>query len=452
MSKVFLIDLSKCSGCHSCQVSCKDEFCEQPWLPYSDAQPLTGHFWCRVDEKERGRTPVVTVTYKPVICNHCERCALEATAPDVMYRRDDGLVIIDPEKAKGRRDLVDACPLGVVYWNEQLEIPQKCTGCAHLLDDGWTVPRCVDSCAHGAIRYAEESELNLEDAEFLPEVAALKPRVYYKNLPKRFIAGCVYDATVNDIIEGAHAKLVDADGNLVATAESDCLGDWKFDQIEQGAYAIRIEADGYEPLELTADTTDDDQVLGDFTMKLAESAAPRAVQPLDPPRNLHNKVRKPVVLPEGEEEDEGFVHLTLGTKIREIVKYPEAIDIIADYWPKIRDADVVKTISAQTIRQVHNAHSAEFSADDLFEIGERLAALKIEAKTEISVDRAIKELAGIPEAAAVIENLFPDFLANEEVMSQVADKSFAFLSAIMPDQFSPEVITTLDEKLRELNK
>ena len=276
--------------------------------------------------------------------------------------------------------------------------------------------------------------------------------MHYKNLPKRFIAGCVYDAAVNDIIEDAHAKLIDASGTLVATAESDYLGDWRFDQIEQGAYTVRIEAEGYKPLELTANTTDDDQVLGDFAMELAEGATSRTVQPLDPPRNLHNKVRKPVVLPEGEEEDEGFVHLTLGTKIREIVKYPEAIDIIADYWPKIRDADIVKTISAQTIRQVHNAHSAEFSADDLFKIGERLAALKIEVKTEISTDMAIKELASIPEAAAVIEGLFPGFLANEEVMSQIADKSFAFLSALMPDPFAPEVIAMLDEKLRELNK
>ena len=451
MSKVFLIDLAKCSGCHSCQVSCKDEHCDQAWLPYTEAQPLTGSFWCRVDERERGKTPVVTVTYKPVICGHCEQCVLEGLAPEAVTRREDGLVLIDPVAAKGRRDLVDACPLGAVYWNDALELPQKCTGCAHLLDDGWTVPRCVDSCAHAAIQYAEESELDLEGAEPLPEIAALGPRVYYKNLPKRFAAGCVYDPDVNDIIEGATVKLVAADGSVAAECVSDYLGDWKFDQIEAAAYTVTIEAEGYEPLEIAVDTTETDCVAGDFAMKFIGDEAVRTVVPLDPPRNLHNKVRKPVVLPEGEEDD-GTVKLSLATKIREIVKYPEAVDIIAEYWPKIRDETIMKMVAAQSVRQLHNAHSDEFSAEDLFEIGERLAALKIVKKVEISADLAIAELAAIPEAAAVIEGFFPGFLANEEVMGQVADKSFSFLSAMMPDPFSPEVIGALDAKLRELNK
>lgn len=39
MSKAFLIDYNKCNGCYSCQIACKDEFCDQAWLPYSEAQP-----------------------------------------------------------------------------------------------------------------------------------------------------------------------------------------------------------------------------------------------------------------------------------------------------------------------------------------------------------------------------------------------------------------------------
>ena len=41
-----------------------------------------------------------------------------------MKKRDDGIVIFDPEKSKGQRQLVDACPHGAVWWNEEKQIPQ----------------------------------------------------------------------------------------------------------------------------------------------------------------------------------------------------------------------------------------------------------------------------------------------------------------------------------------
>lgn len=266
MSKAFLIDINKCSGCRNCQIACKDEHCEQSWLPYAEAQPLTGSFWCRVDEKERGQVPVVKVTYTPILCNHCEKCSVLEIAGDAAYRRDDGLVIIDPIKAKGRRDLVAACPLGSVYWNDDLELPQKCTGCAHLLDDGWTVPRCVDACAHDAIRFAEEDELDLDGTEFLEPVAHLAPKVYYRNLPKRFAAGCVFDPTSNEVVIGAKVSLLDAGGVEVGSQTTDDFGDWKFDQIEPASYMIRIEADGFEDLEFTVDVTEKDIFSGDRPM------------------------------------------------------------------------------------------------------------------------------------------------------------------------------------------
>lgn len=266
MGKAFVIDLARCVGCHNCQLACKDEHCEQAWLPYAEAQPLTGSFWMRVDEYERGQVPVVRVAYTPILCNHCEQCALMALAPDAVHRRDDGLVLIDPEKAKGRRDLVDACPMGAVYWNDELELPQKCTGCAHLLDDGWSVPRCVDVCSSGALRFGEESELDLEGATPLDATASLGPKVFYKNHYKRFLAGCAYDPEANEVVIGAKVVLSDAAGNVVAERETDEFGDWKFDCIEPAAYHVSVTAEGFEPVELDADVTEKDLFTGDRPM------------------------------------------------------------------------------------------------------------------------------------------------------------------------------------------
>ena len=60
--KTFIIDIDRCIGCRSCQLVCKDEHCDNDWMPYAAPQPDTGQFWMNVKEKERGQTPKVRVT------------------------------------------------------------------------------------------------------------------------------------------------------------------------------------------------------------------------------------------------------------------------------------------------------------------------------------------------------------------------------------------------------
>ena len=67
--KVLIVDLAKCNGCRCCQLACKDEHCGNDWSPYALPQPMSGQFWCNVEEEERGRVPVVRVAYTPVFCN-----------------------------------------------------------------------------------------------------------------------------------------------------------------------------------------------------------------------------------------------------------------------------------------------------------------------------------------------------------------------------------------------
>lgn len=260
--KVFVIDVNRCNGCHNCQIACKDEFCENDWSPYSKPQPEIGQFWIEVKEKVRGQVPVVKLSYIPVIGSHSDK--IVEMAPECAYKREDGFVLIDPEKAKGRKDIADAFP-GDVWWNEELQIPQKCTGCAHLLDDGWTEPRCVDSCPTEALRYVEKDEVDLSDAVQLEEGSL----VYYLNYPKRFAAGEVVDRAINEVLIGATVELIDAEGSIIETLLTDEFGDYKFDQIEPAVYTVRINAEGYETFELVADVTDEDKFLGDHFLTKA---------------------------------------------------------------------------------------------------------------------------------------------------------------------------------------
>lgn len=265
--KSLVVDLDRCNGCFNCQIACKDEHCDNDWAPIAASQPQSGQFWCRVDQTERGRVPVVAVSYKPVFCGMCEDApCLKAAKDGAVYRREDGIIVIDPAKAKGQRDLVDACPLGMIFWNDELQLAQKCTGCAHLLDNGWSEPRCVDACATGALRLVDEDELSaLSDAaQVAEELQGLGSHVHYLNVPKRWIAGTVANRAENEVVIGAKVTVLDEAGAVVAALETDEFGDFREDVFEREKYTVRVEADGYAPIEIKADCTERDVVLDDI--------------------------------------------------------------------------------------------------------------------------------------------------------------------------------------------
>ena len=62
---------------------------------------------------------MIDIAYVPTMCNHCDDAPCVAKGGGAVKKRDDGIVLIDPEKAKGRKDLVDACPYGHIWWNEE---------------------------------------------------------------------------------------------------------------------------------------------------------------------------------------------------------------------------------------------------------------------------------------------------------------------------------------------
>ncbi len=267
--KAIVIDISKCNGCYNCQIACKDEHVGNDWTPYAKPQPDTGHFWMKLHESVRGSVPKVKMSYLATPCMHCQNApCMPACQPGAIYRREDGLVIIDPVECTGCMNCVDACPYEAIYFNEGLTLAQKCTGCAHLLDQGWKEPRCVDACATGALLFGEEAELAglIGKAEVMHPEFETRPRVYYLNLPKRFVTGAVFDPEADECLEGAVVTLVEGKTGKEQTVKTDIFGDFWFNQVEAGKYEVKVEKEGYLARAVLADATEKDSNVGDVAL------------------------------------------------------------------------------------------------------------------------------------------------------------------------------------------
>ncbi len=272
--KALIVDVSKCNGCYNCQVACKDEHVGNDWSPYAKPQPDTDQFWMKLTENVRGTVPKVRITYVPEVCRHCDNApCIQACKENAIFKRDDGMVVIDPEKCSGHRNCVDACPYGAIYFNWDINIAQKCTMCAHLLDQGWKEPRCVELCPTGALTFGEETELTdlIEKADPVASNADTKPRVHYIDLPKRFVAGAVFDPEVDECIQGATVMLTNIKTAEVFTTQTNHFGDFWIRKLEVGDYSLSVEKNGYLTQKVESISTEKDVNVGDIALYRATS-------------------------------------------------------------------------------------------------------------------------------------------------------------------------------------
>lgn len=255
-----VIDVARCFNCQGCAIACHDEYYGNEFPGYAAEMPKHGQRWIDIHQREQGQFPMVEVAYLPVTCNHCDDAPCVKAAKDgAVVKRADGIVIIDPVKARGQRQLIGACPYGAIHWNDEKQLPQAWPFDAHLLDQGWTRTRGSQVCATQAMRtlHVEDEAMRRivreEGLEVLHPEYGTRPRVYYKNLDrffKAFVGGSLAGALngVTECVEGARLRLYRG-GQVIAETVSDPYGDFKFAGLEEnsGAYRIDIADDRFEP-------------------------------------------------------------------------------------------------------------------------------------------------------------------------------------------------------------
>ena len=248
-----IVDVARCDNCRVCFLAVKDEYVGNDFPGYSAAQPAQGHNWLDIRRKERGAYPLVEARFMPVMCNHCDEApCLKAARDGAVRKRPDGIVIIDPVKSKGQRQIVDACPYGAVSWNDEQQIPQAWPFDAHLLDSGWTCTRGEQACPAGVYRTIKVGDEEMrriqadEGLEVLEPALGTRPRVYYKNLhlmTKCFVGGTIVTRAggFEECAAGADVVLT-KDGREVGRAKTDAFGEFKIDLLEPNSAGYVLEA------------------------------------------------------------------------------------------------------------------------------------------------------------------------------------------------------------------
>ena len=209
---------------------------------------------------------MVDVAYRPTTCNQCDDAPCVRKSTDgAVYQRPDGIVMIDPDKARGNPDIVNSCPYGAIWWNEEEQVAQKWNFDAHLLDRGEPRLRCEQVCPTGVFRSlkVEDDQMKqiVEDEELQvlnPEFKA-NPRVYYKNLDnftKCFIGGTlvVIKNGITDAAAGVEIELTQG-GATLQTGESNEYGDFKFSGLNSnsGNFTLQFHSSEHGNFEITTE-------------------------------------------------------------------------------------------------------------------------------------------------------------------------------------------------------
>ncbi len=178
MTLGFYLDMTRCSGCHVCQIACKDR------MDLQNAGPLPR----RVATYEVGTYPEARMYHTSIGCNHCENPACVANCPTGAMHKDEesGVILHDDSVCIGCRSCVMACPYGAPQFDEEAARIFKCDSCKALRDAGKN-PVCVDACLMRALDFGNVDDLRakygddlVQEVACMPTASATEPHIVIK--------------------------------------------------------------------------------------------------------------------------------------------------------------------------------------------------------------------------------------------------------------------------------
>ena len=184
MQLALYVDQTRCTGCYTCVVACKD-WHDVPAGPAS---------WIRVTTIERGKYPNPFVAFLPVTCFHCAEpaCIDACPANAISKREEDGVVVVDAEACLGKDSCeacLEACPYDAPQFGaEDNPKVQKCDFCLDRWAEGKD-PICVAGCPMraldaGPIENIEAKYGAVKQAVGFEYEGKIRPSVVFKPKPE----------------------------------------------------------------------------------------------------------------------------------------------------------------------------------------------------------------------------------------------------------------------------
>ncbi len=193
--KGFYFDSTRCMGCRTCEMACKDYYDTDVDTNYRKIYDCEGGFCSLSDD---GTVENAVYTYHVSLgCNHCDNPACVSACPTGAIHKDEeaGLVLIDDERCIGCGYCAMACPYNAPKVDREKGHSVKCSGCYERLQKG-EQPVCVTACPLRALQFGDIDELKSDysDAEVadiapLPSKSYTSPNLLIKVCPDARPAG-----------------------------------------------------------------------------------------------------------------------------------------------------------------------------------------------------------------------------------------------------------------------
>ncbi|AJA49480.1 anaerobic dimethyl sulfoxide reductase chain B [Clostridium pasteurianum DSM 525 = ATCC 6013] len=183
----FYFDMTKCIGCRTCQIACKDK-----------NRLEVGSLFRNVKTYETGTFPNPSIYHLSTTCNHCKnpKCAEGCPTGALHKVEQNGIVDYEPDMCIGCKYCIWNCPYGVPQYVEDEGIINKCDACKDLVAKGQN-PACVDACLMRCIEFGELDDLKkkygkdaVSELPILPSASVTNPSVLIK--PRKAAYSKVY--------------------------------------------------------------------------------------------------------------------------------------------------------------------------------------------------------------------------------------------------------------------
>jgi len=155
MNNVIEVIISKCQGCHTCELECALTHSKSD--TFIEALYSSERLYPRIILETDGDDVI------PMHCRHCTDAPCITVCPTAAMTRSgpEEPVVLDNLKCIGCNACVMVCPFGIIKAVPESALLSKCDLCIDRLEEG-KIPACAAACPTKAIRFTNIKDISAD--------------------------------------------------------------------------------------------------------------------------------------------------------------------------------------------------------------------------------------------------------------------------------------------------